>query len=100
VRWHWAKQFGWRGLVPNAVTVGMLANPKLPDTAAMAMGKRPRRRRANRKFSMPATAASWRGIRGHEKRRIDALVVVSDIFFDSRRVDCRAAARRHSGDLP
>src|SRR5438552_11154469 len=58
-----AKQFGFlREFVPHAVTIGMLVNPKLPDTAARwQMGRLPRVPEGwNHKFSMPAMTASWK----------------------------------------
>jgi len=58
-----AKQFGFlRELVPHAVTIGMLVNPKLPDTAATSqMGRLPRVPEGrNHKSFMPAMTASWK----------------------------------------
>jgi putative ABC transport system substrate-binding protein len=93
-----AKQFGLlRELVPNAVTVGMLANPKLPDTAtAVADGQAAARAgglesqilHASNDGELTAAFADMKN------RRIDALVVVSDIFFDSRRDQLAALAAR------
>ena len=95
-----AKQFGLlRELVPNAVTIGMLVNPKLPDTAATvadgqaaarAGGLEPQILHAGNDSELEAAFADMK------KRRIDALVVVSDIFFDSRRDKLAALAARHA----
>ena len=95
-----AKQFGLlRELVPNAVTIGMLVNPKLPDTAATvadgqaaarAGGLEPQILHASDDSELEAAFADMK------HRRIDALVVVSDIFFDSRRDKLAALAARHA----
>ena len=95
-----AKQFGLlRELVPNAVTVGMLVNPKLPDTAttvadgqvaARAEGLEPQILHASNDKELTAAFTEMK------KRRIDALVVVSDIFFDSRREQLVALAALHT----
>jgi ABC-type uncharacterized transport system substrate-binding protein len=84
-----AKQFGLlRELVPNAVTVGMLINPNFPDfaasvadgqAAARAEGLEPQILHASDDAELTAAFAEMK------KRQIDALVVGSDIFFDSRR---------------
>jgi putative ABC transport system substrate-binding protein len=96
----WAKQFGLlRELVPKAVTIGMLVNPKLPDTggtvadgqaAARAGGLEPQILHASNDSELEAAFADMK------TRRIDALVVVSDIFFDSRRDKLAALAARHA----
>jgi putative tryptophan/tyrosine transport system substrate-binding protein len=95
-----AKQFGLlRELVPKAVTIGMLVNPKLPDTggtvadgqaAARAGGLEPQILHASNDSELEAAFAEMK------TRRIDALVVVSDIFFDSRRDKLAALAARHA----
>jgi len=95
-----AKQFGLlHELVPKAVTIGMLVNPKLPDTAATvadgqaaarAGGLEPQILHAGNDSELEAAFADMK------KRRIDALVVVSDIFFDSRRDKLAALAARHA----
>jgi putative tryptophan/tyrosine transport system substrate-binding protein len=95
-----AKQFGLlRELVPNAVTIGMLVNPKLPDTAATvadgqaaarAGGLEPQILYASDDSDLEAAFADMK------QRRIDALVVVSDIFFDSRRDKLAVLAARHA----
>src|SRR5215472_15009410 len=95
-----AKQFGLKHeLVPKAVTIGMLVNPKLPDTAATvadgqaaarAGGLEPQILHASNDSELEAAFADMK------KRRIDALVVVSDIFFDSRRDKLAALAARHA----
>ena len=95
-----AKQFGLlRELVPKAVTIGMLVNPKLPDTAgtvadgqaaARAGGLEPQILHASNDSELEAAFADMK------TRRIDALVVVSDIFFDSRRDKLAALAARHA----
>ena len=95
-----AKQFGLlRELVPNAVTIGMLVNPKLPDTAATvadgqaaahAGGLEPQIFHASDDSELEAAFADMK------QRRIDALVVVSDIFFDSRRDKLAVLAARHA----
>jgi putative tryptophan/tyrosine transport system substrate-binding protein len=95
-----AKQFGLlRELVPNAVTIGMLVNPKLPDTAATvadgqaaarAGGLEPQILYASDDSELEAAFADMK------QRRIDALVVVSDIFFDSRRDKLAVLAARHA----
>ena len=88
-----------RHLVPKAVTIGMLVNPKLPDTAATvadgqaaarAGGLEPQILHASNDSELEAAFADMK------KRRIDALVVVSDIFFDSRRDKLAALAARHA----
>jgi putative tryptophan/tyrosine transport system substrate-binding protein len=95
-----AKQFGLlHELVPNAVTIGMLVNPELPDTAiavadglgaARAGGLEPRVIHASSDGGLAAAFADMK------KQRIDALVVVSDIFFDSRRDQLAALAARYA----
>jgi ABC-type uncharacterized transport system substrate-binding protein len=95
-----AKQFGFlRELVPHGVTIGMLVNPKLPDTAATvadgqtaarAGGLEPQIFHASDDSELEAAFADMK------QRRIDALVVVSDIFFDSRRDKLVALAVRHA----
>jgi len=95
-----AKQFGLlRELVPKAITVGMLVNPKLPDAAttvadaqvvARAEGLEPQIFHASNDEELTAAFAEMK------KRRIDALVVVSDIFFDSRREPLITLAARHT----
>src|SRR5262249_11157125 len=94
-----AKQFGLlRELVPKAITIGMLVNPKLPDAAttvadgqvaARAEGLEPQIFHASNDEELTATFAEMK------KQRIDALVVVSDIFFDSRREQLVTLAARH-----
>ena len=88
-----------RELVPNAVTIGMLVNPKLPDTAATvadgqaaarAGGLEPQILYASDDSELEAAFADMK------QRRIDALVVVSDIFFDSRRDKLAVLAARHA----
>src|SRR5262249_6700237 len=85
--------------VPHAVTIGMLVNPKLPDTAATvadgqaaarAGGLEPQILHASDDSELEAAFADMK------QRRIDALVVVSDIFFDSRRDKIVALAARHA----
>src|SRR5262249_13573447 len=95
-----AKQFGLlRELVPKAVTIGMLVNPNLPDTAASgavrqaaarAGGFEPQILDAGSDGQLEAVFADMK------TRRIDALVVVSDIFFDRRRDKLVAVAARHA----
>jgi putative ABC transport system substrate-binding protein len=95
-----AKQFGLlRELVPKAITVGMLVNPNLPDAAATvadgqvaarAEGLEPQIFHASNDEELTAAFAEMK------KRRIDALVVVSDIFFDSRREQLVTLAARHT----
>jgi putative ABC transport system substrate-binding protein len=96
-----AKQFGLlRELVPNAITIGMLVNPKLPDAATtVADGQAAARAQglepliifhASSDDDLLAVFADMR------KRQIDALVVVSDIFFDSRRDHLATLAARHA----
>ena len=95
-----AKQFGLlRELVPHASTIGMLVNPKLPDTAttvsdgqaaARAEGLEPQIFHASNDDELELAFADMK------KRLIDALVVVSDIFFDSRRDQLAALAARHT----
>jgi len=95
-----AKQFGFlRELVPKAVTIGMLVNPKLPDAAATvadgqaaarAGGLEPQILHASNDSELEAAFADMK------TRRIDALIVVSDIFFDSRRDKLAALAARHA----
>ena len=88
-----------RELVPNTVTIGMLVNPKLPDTAATvadgqaaarAGGLEPQILYASDDSELEAAFADMK------QRRIDALVVVSDIFFDSRRDKLAVLAARHA----
>src|SRR5262249_44247990 len=95
-----AKQFGLlRELVPKAITVGMLVNPNLPDAAATvadgqvaarAEGLEPQIFHASNDEELTAAFAEMK------KRRINALVVVSDIFFDSRREQLVTLAARHT----
>jgi putative ABC transport system substrate-binding protein len=95
-----AKQFGLlRELVPKAITVGMLVNPKLPDAATTVVdaqvagrteGLEPQIFHASNDEELTAAFAEMK------KRRIDALVVVSDIFFDSRREQLVTLAARHT----
>jgi putative ABC transport system substrate-binding protein len=95
-----AKQFGLlRELVPNAVKIGMLVNPKLPDaattvadgqSAARVQGLEPLILHASNDDELLAAFEDMR------KRQIDALVVVSDIFFDSRRNHLATLAARHT----
>jgi putative ABC transport system substrate-binding protein len=95
-----AKQFGLlRELVPHAITIGMLVNPKLPDTAATvadgqaaarAGGLEPQILHASDDSELETAFADMK------QRRIDALIVVSDIFFDSRRDKIAALAARHA----
>jgi putative ABC transport system substrate-binding protein len=77
----------------------MLVNPKLPDTAATvadgqvavrAGGLEPQILHASNDRELEAAFADIK------IRRIDALVVVSDIFFDSRRDKLAALAGRHA----
>ena len=95
-----AKQFGLlRELVPNAVTIGMLVNPNFPDapttvadgqTAARAEGLELQVFHTSNEDELVAAFADM------GKRRIDAVVVVADIFFDSRRDQVVALASRHT----
>src|SRR4051794_19444016 len=95
-----AKQFGLlRELVPNAVTIGMLVNPNFPDApttvadgqaAARAEGLELQVFHTSNEGELVAAFADMR------KRRIDAVVVVADIFFDSRRHQVVALASRHT----
>jgi putative ABC transport system substrate-binding protein len=95
-----AKQFGLlRELVPKAITVGMLVNPNLPDAAttvadgqvaARAEGLEPQIFHASNDEELTAAFAEMK------KRRINAPVVVSDIFFDSRREQLVTLAARHT----
>jgi putative tryptophan/tyrosine transport system substrate-binding protein len=95
-----AKQFGFlRELVPHAVTIGMLVNPKLPgaaatvadgQAAARAGGLEPQILHASDDSELEAAFENMK------QRQIDALVVVSDIFFDSRRDKLAALAARHA----
>src|SRR5262245_40692576 len=82
-----------------AVTIGMLVNSKLPDTAATvadgqaaarAGGLEPQILYASDDSELEAAFADMK------QRRIDALVLVSDIFFDSRRDKIVALAARHA----
>src|SRR5262249_47416898 len=83
------KQFGLlRELVPNAVTIGILVNPQFPDAAttvadgqaaARAGGLEPQIFHASNDGELVAAFVDMK------KRRIEALFVVSDFFFDSRR---------------
>jgi putative ABC transport system substrate-binding protein len=77
----------------------MLVNPKLPDTAATvadgqaaarAGGLEPQILYASDDSELEAAFADMK------QRRIDALVVVSDIFFDSRRDKLAVLAARHA----
>jgi putative ABC transport system substrate-binding protein len=96
-----AKQFGLlRELVPNAITIAMLVNPKLPDAATtVADGQAAARAQGLEPLiilhasSDDELLAVFAGMR---KRQIDALVVVSDIFFDSRRDHLATLAARHA----
>ena len=95
-----AKQFGLlRELVPNAVTIGMLVNPNFPDApttvadgqaAARAEGLELQVFHTSNEDELVAAFADM------GKRRIDAVVVVADIFFDSRRDQVVALASRHT----
>ena len=94
------KQFGLlRELVPNAVTIGILVNPQFPDAAttvadgqaaARAGGLEPQIFHASNDGELVAAFVDMK------KRRIDALFVVSDFFFDSRRDQIVALAARHA----
>jgi putative ABC transport system substrate-binding protein len=95
-----AKQFGLlRELVPNAITIGMLVNPKLPDVSTtVADGQAAARAQGLEVLILHASSddellAAFADMR---KRQIDALVVVSDIFFDSRRDQLATLAARHT----
>jgi putative ABC transport system substrate-binding protein len=94
------KQFGLpRELVPNAVTIGILVNPQFPDAATTvadgqaagrAGGLEPQIFQASNDDELVAAFVDM------TKRRIDALFVVSDFFFDSRRDQIVALAARHA----
>jgi putative tryptophan/tyrosine transport system substrate-binding protein len=77
-----------RELVPNAATIGILANPNYPvaaaevadvQAAARAGGLELQIIHASNDGELEAVFADI------EKRRIGALVVAADVFFDSRR---------------
>jgi putative tryptophan/tyrosine transport system substrate-binding protein len=77
-----------RELVPNAATIGILANPNYPvaaaevadvQAAARAGGLELQIIHASNDGELEAVFADM------EKRRIGALVVAADVFFDSRR---------------
>jgi putative tryptophan/tyrosine transport system substrate-binding protein len=88
-----------RELVPSATTIGILVNPNFPGTAAeVADGQAAARAgglelqimHANNDDELEAAFADM------ERRRIGALVVSGDIFFDSRRDKLVALAVRHA----
>jgi putative ABC transport system substrate-binding protein len=88
-----------RELVPNASTIGILVNPNFPGTAAeVADGQAAARAggievqiiHASNDDELEATFADM------GKRRIGALVVSGDFFFDSRRDQLAALAARHT----
>ena len=88
-----------RELVPNASTIGILVNPNFPGTAAeVADGQAAARAggmelqiiHASNDDELEAAFADM------EKRRIGALVVSGDIFFNSRRDQIVALAARHT----
>ena len=95
-----AKQFGLlRELVPNAVTIGMLVNPHFPDAATTVADGQAAARAEGLELQIFNTSnegelvAAFADMR---KRRIDAVVVVADIFFDSRRDEVVALASRYT----
>ena len=86
-------------LVPNAATIGILVNPNFPGTAAEAADGQAAARaggmelqiiHASNDDELEAAFADM------EKRRIGALVVSGDIFFNSRRDQIVALAARHT----
>jgi putative ABC transport system substrate-binding protein len=94
-----AKQIGLlRELVPNAAVIGVLVNPNFPGTAAeLADGQAAARAggmelRINQASSDEELEAAFADM---EKRRIGALVVSGDIYFNSRRDQIVALAARY-----
>jgi putative tryptophan/tyrosine transport system substrate-binding protein len=95
-----AKQFGLlRELIPKATTIGILVNPNFPGTAAevadgqaaaRAVGMELQIIQATNDDEVEAAFADM------EKRRIGALVVSADIFFDTRRDQLVALAARYA----
>ena len=88
-----------RELVPSATTIGILVNPNFPGTvaevadgqaAARAGGLELQIMHANNDDELEAAFADM------ERRRIGALVVSGDIFFDGRRDKLVALAVRHA----
>ena len=86
-------------LVPNAATIGLLVNPNFPDTpaevadgqaAARAKGLELQANYARDDDELEAAFADMK------KRRIGALVVSGDIFFNSRRDQIARLAARHA----
>ena len=94
------KQFGLlRELVPNAVTIGILVNPQFSDAATtVADGQAAARagRLEPQIFHASNDGELVAAFVDMKKRRIDALFVVSDFFFDSRRDQIVALAARHA----
>ncbi len=93
-----AKQFGLlRELVPNAVTIGMLVNfPDAPTTVADGQAAASAEGLELQVFDTSNEGELVAAFPDMRKRRIDAVVVVADILFDSRRDQVVALASRHT----
>jgi putative tryptophan/tyrosine transport system substrate-binding protein len=88
-----------RELVPNAATIGILANPNYPDAAAEVADVQAAARAGG--LELQIIHASNEGeleavFADMEKRRIGALVVAADVFFDSRRDQLVALTARRA----
>jgi putative ABC transport system substrate-binding protein len=88
-----------RELVPNAATIGILVNPNFPGTAAEVADGQAAARAGGLELQI-IQASNDDGLEAAfadmEKRRIGALVVSGDIFFNSRRDQIVALAARHA----
>jgi putative ABC transport system substrate-binding protein len=88
-----------RELVPNAATIGILTNPNYPDAAAEVADVQAAARAGG--LELQIIHASNDGeleavFADMEKRRIGALVVAADVFFDSRRDQLVALTARRA----
>ena len=88
-----------RELVPNATTFGLLVNPNFPDTAAEVADGQAAARAGGLELQVIYASNDSdleRAFADMEKRRIGALVVSGDIFFNSRRDQIIALAARQA----
>jgi putative ABC transport system substrate-binding protein len=88
-----------RELVPRAGAIGMLVNPNFPDTTAEVADVQAAARAGGLELEIIHATNDGEldaAFSEMETRRIGALVVAADVFFDSRRDQLAALAARYA----